>query len=79
MEHFNQQNDSIDTFFNVITILNALRGFFFFLIFICKKSVILKLKRHLTTSRRRRSIQTRANISSQVTPIKVIIMCNIFS
>ena len=52
-------------FFQVIDVLILLRGFFFFVIFIMKKSVLIKLKRYFRCNQRQ-NIQGRGNTSSQV-------------
>ena len=52
-------------FFQVIDVLVLLRGFFFFVIFIMKKSVLVKLKRFFKCNQRR-NIQGRGNTTSQV-------------
>ena len=40
------QNSSLDFFFRAIDSLNILRGFFIFLIFICKRTVWTKITRY---------------------------------
>lgn len=50
MDH---HKSNIEYLFSIMDCFNLLRGFFFFIIFICKKSAFEKIKKYFKSNRRR--------------------------
>lgn len=69
---------SAEYFFQAIDVLILLRGFFFFVIFIMKKSVLIKLKRYFKCNQRQ-NIQGRGNTSSQTSTKSYQTMSSVMS
>ena len=59
------QNSPLDVFFRAIDSLNILRGFFIFLIFICKRTVWTKITRYYK-QKSGQSARARLNKTNQV-------------
>ena len=57
---------NVETLFAVFDVLNLSRGFLFFLIFICKKKVFVKIRKYFNTRNRPQINQVRATALSQV-------------
>ena len=64
-EKENCQSSSLDVFFRAIDSLNILRGFFIFLIFICKRTVWTKITRYYK-QKSGQSARARLNKTNQV-------------
>ena len=64
-EKENCQNSPLDVFFRAIDSLNILRGFFIFLIFICKRTVWTKITRYYR-QKSGQSARARLNRTNQV-------------
>ena len=56
----------IEILFAVFDVLNLSRGLIFFLIFICKKKVFIKIRKHFNTRNRPQINQARSTELSQV-------------
>ena len=60
------ESSNVETLFAVFDVLNLSRGFLFFVIFICKKKVFVKIRKYFNTRNRPPINQVRATELSQV-------------
>ena len=65
------ENPFLHYFFLTVDILNLLRGLFMFLIFVCKKTVLVKTKKWWRERSRRRS-SSRVNAKQSITSVKTL-------